>query len=137
MPVKVDNVSTIRIAETPFNMRRTRHIEIRHMKVLEWIRAGLISLEYVPSADNLADFFTKAARRAVFVSNRDSIMSTITTRSVSLDEKGLMSYDVGGFDEPAGAKPADSPAGRGEQTESVSAVMGILHRQMIDGAGDS
>ena len=136
MPVKVDNVSTIRIAENPFNMRRTRHIEIRHMKVLEWIRAGLISLEYVPSADNLADFFTKAARRAVFVSNRDSIMSTITTRSFSLDEKGLMSYDVGGFDEPAGAKPADSPAGRG-QTESVSAVMGVLHRQMIDGAGDS
>ena len=47
-----------------------------------------------------------------------------------------MSYDVGGFDEPAGAKPADSPAGRGEQTETVSAVMSVLHRQMSDGAGE-
>jgi hypothetical protein len=130
MPVRVDNMSTLRIAENPFNMRRTRHIEIRHMKVLEWVRAKLISLQYVPSLDNLADFFTKPARRAVFVANRDSILSRVRLPIAITDSKGLMSYDVGGFEQPAGAKPAVSAVVDQLEETSVSSALSVWWNRM-------
>ena len=129
MPVRVDNKSTLRIAENPFNMRRTRHIEIKHMKVLEWVKAKLISLVYVPSSDNLADLFTKASRKQVFQSNRDSILSRVglATNSPS-PETGLVPYDAGGFPQPAGVKPTVSAIS--EQQTRMSAVMGRLYQQI-------
>jgi hypothetical protein len=123
-------MSTLRIAENPFNMRRTRHIEIRHMKVLEWVRAKLISLQYVPSLDNLADFFTKPARRAVFVANRDSILSRVRLPIAITDSKGLMSYDVGGFEQPAGAKPAVSAVVDQLEETSVSSALSVWWNRM-------
>jgi site-specific DNA-cytosine methylase len=129
MPIRVDNKSTLRIAENPFNMRRTRHIEIRHMKVLEWVKAGLISLVYVPSADNIADIFTKASKKQVFTSNRDSILSRVGPLATTVsNETGLVSYDAGEFSELAGVKPAVSSVS--EQRTSVSAVMSRLYQQI-------
>ena len=130
MAIRCDNKSTISISTNPFNMRRTRHIEIRHKKVLEWVNAKLIKLEYVPSAENIADIFTKASRRAVFVANRDIFMSRVgLATELTTPEKGLVSYDAGGFTKPAGVKPAVSAVAVSQQT-SVSAIMCRLHQQM-------
>ena len=65
MAIRCDNKSTIAISTNPFNMRRTRHIDIRHKKVIEWVKAKLIKLVFVPSEENISDIFTKASRRAV------------------------------------------------------------------------
>ena len=77
MAIRCDNKSTIAISMGAFNMRRTRHIEIRHKKVIEWVKAKLIKLVFVPSDENISDIFTKASRRAVFLQNRDVFMSRV------------------------------------------------------------
>ena len=51
--------STIAISTNPFTMRRTRHIEIRHKKVIECVKAKFIKLVFVPSDENISDIFTK------------------------------------------------------------------------------
>jgi hypothetical protein len=38
----------------------TRHIDIRHHFVRHYIKTGVIEIFYVPTADNVADRFTKA-----------------------------------------------------------------------------
>ena len=50
---------------------------IRHKKVIEWVKAKLIKLVFVPSEENISDIFTKASRRAVFLQNRDVFMSRV------------------------------------------------------------
>ena len=130
MAVRCDNKSTIAISTNPFNMRRTRHIEIRHKKVLEWVKAKLIKLVYVPSDENISDIFTKASRRAVFLQNRDVFMSRVElAKEPTIIEKGLVSYDAGGFIKPASVKPAVSAVTVQQQT-SVSAIMSHLYHQM-------
>ena len=42
------------------NNKLTKHIDIRHHFVRHYIKTGVIELLYVPTADNVADVFTKA-----------------------------------------------------------------------------
>jgi hypothetical protein len=39
---------------------RTKHIDIRYHFIREMIEHGKLVLSYIPSADNVADIFTKA-----------------------------------------------------------------------------
>ena len=116
-------------------MRRTRHIEIKHLKVLEWVKARVIALVYVPSADNLADIFTKASRKPVYLSNRDMILSRVGLATTASTEAGLVSYDAGEFAELAGAKPAVSSISENRQT-SLSDVMTHLYQHMTHEKND-
>ena len=86
MPIFIDNQSTISIVKNPYNMRRTRHIEIKHMKLVEWFDRKLITFTYIPSADNIADIFTKAARVASFRRNCSRLMHEV---SPVVDEAAL------------------------------------------------
>jgi hypothetical protein len=130
MAIRCDNKSTIAISTNPFNMRRTRHIEIRHKKVIEWVKAKLIKLVFVPSEENISDIFTKASRRAVFLQNRDVFMSRVQlAKEPTIIEKGLVSYDAGGFIKPAGVKPAVSAVAVQQET-SMSTIMSHLYNNM-------
>ena len=98
--MRVDNKSTILIVENPFNMRRTRHMDIKHKKLLEWIKAKIIRLEYVASADNVADIFTKLARPVTFLENRGRILSSVELEvdDKNKDNDDLLPYDAGKFE---------------------------------------
>ena len=99
------------------------------MKILEWVREKMITLEYVPSADNLADFFTKPAKRAVFISNRDAIMTQVgIAQAHGKVESGLLSYEVGRFAPPGHAKPSVSAVH--SSSLSMSAVMATLYHHI-------
>src|SRR5260221_3277482 len=55
----VDNQSAIVLMENPIFHVHSKHIEVRHHWVCEKIEGGLIELEYVPTADQMADIFMK------------------------------------------------------------------------------
>ena len=80
LPTKMfcDNESTIKVVGDHHRMRRTRHIQVKCLKLQEWIGNGTLQLLKVPSADNLADWFTKAKILTVnFMAIRDVVMSKI------------------------------------------------------------
>ena len=60
MTIYEDNQSTIKIANNPIQSDRTKHIDVRYHKIRELIDQNRIKLEYVPTADQTADIFTKA-----------------------------------------------------------------------------
>ena len=55
----VDNQSTIALAENPIFHAHSKHIEVRHHWMHEKTGDGTIQLEYVPTADQVTDIFTK------------------------------------------------------------------------------
>lgn len=67
-PVEIfeDNKSCIALSKNPEQHQRTKHIDIKYFFVREMVARGLVTLEYVPSEDNLADILTKPLAPARF-----------------------------------------------------------------------
>jgi len=74
-----DNESTIKIAINPFAMKRTRHIQIRSFKLKEWQADGTITLKYIPTTEQLADFLTKKSTGPVFQKALNALMTDLPT----------------------------------------------------------
>lgn len=58
--IKCDNQSAMVVASREAFSARTKHIDIAHHFYRQHVASGLITLEYVPSANNIADCLTKA-----------------------------------------------------------------------------
>jgi len=71
--LKCDNTSSMKLAFTPVYHKRTKHIMVKFQYLVEQLKANEITLEYVKSALNLADFFTKSLSIKVFCNLRDLI----------------------------------------------------------------
>ena len=61
--IKGDSRGAIALTKNTKNHGKVKHIDIRHHYIRELVRAGSITLERVPSADNPADLFTKPLAR--------------------------------------------------------------------------
>lgn len=61
-----DNQGSINLAHNPIYHARTKHVDVRHHFIREKVLSGEISLEYVPTGNQLADIFTKALGRVAF-----------------------------------------------------------------------
>jgi hypothetical protein len=61
-----DNQSAIRLSENPVLHQRTKHIDIKHHYIRECVGGGHLKISHVPSADNIADIFTKPLGRTQF-----------------------------------------------------------------------
>jgi hypothetical protein len=61
-PVKVfcDNTAAVQTIKNPTNHAGTKHIDIRYLYARELAEKKLISIEYVPTDENISDLFTKA-----------------------------------------------------------------------------
>ena len=55
--------------------KRTRHINIRYFFVTDRIKEGEMRVEYCPTGDMVADYFTKPLQGSLFRKMRDSIMN--------------------------------------------------------------
>ena len=59
LAINVDNQAARDLSYNPEFHQRTKHIDRRHFYVREMVEAGKITVPYVNTVDNLADFFTK------------------------------------------------------------------------------
>ena len=74
-----DNKSAIHIATNEVISSKTKHIDIKYHFIRNHIQNGDIKLEYIPSAQNLADFFTKPLENTKFKEFRRQLNLTRTT----------------------------------------------------------
>ena len=61
--IKGDNRGAIALTKNTKDHGKVKHIDIRHHYIRELLQSGIITTEQVPSADNLADLFTKPLPR--------------------------------------------------------------------------
>ncbi|GJT40447.1 hypothetical protein Tco_0940312 [Tanacetum coccineum] len=66
VPIMCDNKGAIDLSKNPVQHSRTKHIEIRHHFLRDNVQKGHISIEKVPSVDNIADVLTKPLKRESF-----------------------------------------------------------------------
>ncbi|GJU56778.1 retrovirus-related pol polyprotein from transposon TNT 1-94 [Tanacetum coccineum] len=66
VPIMCDNKGAIDLSKNPVQHSRTKHIEIRHHFLRDNVQKGHISIEKVPSIDNIADILTKPLKRESF-----------------------------------------------------------------------
>jgi hypothetical protein len=55
----LDNQSAMHLARNPVHHSRTKHIDIQHHFIREKLESGDIKLEYIPTADQIANIFIK------------------------------------------------------------------------------
>ena len=77
MRVMVDNQATIALLKNPVNNRRSKHIDVRHMWVRELVENGMVSLHYVRTDENIADYLTKPLQGEKFEYFRAQLMGHI------------------------------------------------------------
>jgi len=58
-----DNQSTIKQAYNLQSSDRTKHVDIRHHFIKQHVAKGDVALEYIPTAEQLADALTKSLDR--------------------------------------------------------------------------
>jgi hypothetical protein len=63
--IKEDNQTAIRLSQDETSHKRTKHIDVKYHYTKEQQDVGNIYIQYIPSADNDADFFTKPLPRDV------------------------------------------------------------------------
>ena len=61
--IKGDNQGAIALTKNIKDHGKVKHINIRHHYIQELVYSGTITLEQVPSADNLTNLFTKPLSR--------------------------------------------------------------------------
>eukprot|EP00965_Chrysotila_dentata_P061141 2025737-Pleurochrysis_carterae.AAC.1 len=71
----MDNKSAIDLAFSPEHHQRSKHIDRRHFFVRERAETHDITIPFVQSTANLADFFAKPLTPKVFFPMRDIIMN--------------------------------------------------------------
>jgi len=74
-PVHVDNTGARSLAYNPEHHERTKHIDRRHFWVRELVEDQKITVPFVKTDDNMADFFTKPLAPRKFVPLRNLIMN--------------------------------------------------------------
>ena len=73
-PLLEDNQGTISLAENDMTHSRSKHIDIRYHFIRDHIKRGTIETVYCPTADNVADIFTKPLPAPRFIALAHSIL---------------------------------------------------------------
>ena len=73
----IDNNGAYLMAAVEKPTRRTRHIDICHFTLQDWVENDLIILDLIPTGDNTADMMTKGLERLLFHRHRDNLMGNI------------------------------------------------------------
>jgi hypothetical protein len=71
--INMDNMGAIQFAENAQFSQRTKHIDIRHHFIRDYIERGIIKLSHVALEDNIADILTKGLDRIKYVKLREGL----------------------------------------------------------------
>ena len=72
-----DNQSTIKLVENPVFHKRSKHVDIKFHFVRELVEKKTLAIQYVSTAANIADIFTKPLVFAVFSKLRSVFLSFV------------------------------------------------------------
>jgi hypothetical protein len=73
MIINCDNASAINIFRNPVQHSRTKHIDIRHHFLHDLVESEVVSLSFIPIANQLVDILTKPIDDGRFESLRKAI----------------------------------------------------------------
>ena len=59
-----DNTASLSLSKNPINHDRAKHIDIIYHHLRDELTSGRLDLQYIPSADNVADALTKLLPQA-------------------------------------------------------------------------
>ena len=82
MALGIDNKAARDLAYNPEYHDKTKHIPREFFRICDYVENHRLTVPYVNTTDNMADFFTKPLPLKHFISFRDKIMN-IGTRSTS------------------------------------------------------
>jgi Reverse transcriptase (RNA-dependent DNA polymerase) len=74
--------------------KRTRHLNIRYFFVTDRVTSKEVRIEYCPTGDMRADFFTKPLQGGPFKKHRDFIMNVAPVLAPTLDHRSVLENDV-------------------------------------------
>jgi hypothetical protein len=66
LTLMADNQGAIALAKDNKFHSRTKHIDLRYHFIREAVENGKVKMKYIPSADNIADIFTKPLAKPKF-----------------------------------------------------------------------
>ena len=69
-----DNQGALLLANAQQPTKRTRHMDIKHFILQQWVENDLIILKRIATADNYADILTKTTGRIIFTRHMNYIM---------------------------------------------------------------
>ena len=107
MALSSDNSAAIALTYNPEHHDRVKHIERRHFFIREAVANKQLVVPYVPTAKNMADFFTKPLPPKSFFAMRDRIMNVPACASDASVTGGRCGP------EPSPAPPVRAPEGVG------------------------
>jgi len=70
-----DNQSTIAVSQNGVKSDRTKHVDIKYHFITQTVEEGAVKLQWIPTAEQQADIFTKALAPPVFERLRQQLMS--------------------------------------------------------------
>ena len=77
-----DNQGALLMAMAQRPTKRTRHMDIKHFIVQDWVAEDLMCLHRIPTADNFSDAMTKAQGATLFYRHMNYIMGRIVPQYV-------------------------------------------------------
>ena len=92
-----DNQSTIRLSENGKSSsgKGTRHINIRYFFITDRIARKEVAIQYCPTKEMVADYFTKPLQGELFYKFRDQIMGVVPMDTIAGDHRSVLDVDTG------------------------------------------
>ncbi len=90
-----DNQSTIKLSENgkASSGKGTRHINIRYFFITDRIARKEVGIQYCPTKEMVADFFTKPLQGELFYKFRDQIMGVVPMHTIG-DHRSVLDHKV-------------------------------------------
>ena len=87
-----DNQSTIKLSENgkASSGKGTRHINIRYFFITNRIARKEVAIQYCPTKQMVADYFTKPLQGALFYKFRDQIMGVVPMDTITGDHRSVL-----------------------------------------------
>ena len=91
-----DNMSSILLEKNgrSSSSKRTRHMNIRYFFVKDRVASNEIRIEYCPTEDMIADFFTKPLQGKQFYKLRDCVMNVDPSSKYHSDHRSVLKPEV-------------------------------------------
>jgi hypothetical protein len=75
--------------------KRTRHLNVRYFFITDRIGKGELTVEYCPTKQMLADFFTKPLQGSLFQALRDQVMNVDPASTTTLARRSVLEVNTG------------------------------------------